>query len=288
LAASDSFDVAHFPYSFLPGGIAHASVGMAPHSANPEKRNIRVSLDWRAFLPTLMRMPNKPTRPLSPIAGSTILFEGDSLTRFAGPGLDTWAWMRLTGAHYGYPEKIGDWVFCNRPDLNLSCRIGAIGGSILADVLERFPRIAAPVKPGIVVVTIGANDLARSVPIDLFRSQAEEYCTKLRDLCAGRVLYLGNVFGGKCSAESLELGAQYFRNMSEVVEAHDGLAIDLGQILARKSAALTKLHDLHTIYHDGTHFNPVGHEIIASVVLRALGLITMPGDPDYPITRELE
>jgi lysophospholipase L1-like esterase len=214
---------------------------------------------------------------------STILFEGDSLTRFAGrPSLDTWAWMRLTGAHYGYPERVGDWIFCNRPDLNVSCRTGAVAGSMLADVLDRFASITAAFKPAIVVMTIGANDISRAVPIQLFTDQANQYCEKLRDLSGGKVLYLGNAISPKYGAEAIEKGTRYFHSMSEVVESHGGLAIDLGAILARKSAALTKLHELHTIYHDGTHFNPVGYEIVAGVVLRALGLIITPGDPDDP------
>jgi lysophospholipase L1-like esterase len=233
-------------------------------------------------------MPNERSgtplpRTLLPQPGATILFEGDSLTRFAGPpNLDTWAWMRLTGAHYGYPEKVGDWIFCNRPDLNLTCRTSAVGGSILADVLDRFATITATFKPAIVAMTIGANDVGRAVPIPVFRSQAEEYCKKLRDLCGGKVLYLGNVFSAKQGADAVQKGRGYFQNMAEVVDAHGGVVVDLGTVLARKSAALTKLHELHTIYHDGVHFNPVGHEIIAGVVLRALGLMTVPGDPDYP------
>jgi lysophospholipase L1-like esterase len=223
-------------------------------------------------------------RTLAPAPGSTLLFEGDSLTAFrVKPCLDTWAWQRLTGAHYGYPEKVGDWIFCQRPDLNLSCRIGAIGGAILADVVERFPTITAPLKPAIVVMTIGANDVNRKVPLPAFRAQAEEYCGRLRDLCGGKVLYLGNIqaaHGASDQTVACRLASQPYQNaMAAVVEAHGGLAVDLGTVLVRKAEALAKLWSGHTIYHDGGHFNPVGNEIVAGVVLRALGLMTTPGDP---------
>ncbi len=225
-------------------------------------------------------------RTLPPPCASTILFEGDSLTRFQGlPSLDTWAWMRLTGAHYGYPDKVGDWIFCNRPDLNLTLRTGAVGGSILADVLSRFPTIAVAFTPAIVVMTIGYNDAARQVPLPDFREQAQEYCRRLRDLSGGKVLYLGNILPAHGAAPSAEEHAArakpYYQAMAEVVEAHDGLAIDLGRVLVRKAATLAKLWDGHTIYHDGGHFNPVGNEIVAGVVLRALGLMATPGDPDW-------
>ena len=228
-----------------------------------------------------------PLRTLSPAPSSTILFEGDSLTRFAGkPCVDTWPWMRLTGAHYGYPEKVGDWIFCQRPDLKITCHTSAVGGSILADVLERFPVVGPAFKPGIVVMTIGANDGAREVPLADFQAQAETYCNQLQDLCGGRVLYLGNMVGTRGSspdtAQRREKASLYYQAMASVVESHGGLAVDLGAVLARKAEALGSLWAGHTIYHDGGHFNAVGNEITAGVVLRALGLMITPGDPDFP------
>jgi lysophospholipase L1-like esterase len=194
--------------------------------------------------------------------------------------------MRLTGAHYGYPDKVGDWIFCNRPDLNLTLHTGAIGGSILGDVLERFPTITAAFKPAIVVMTIGSNDAARQVPLADFRTQAETYCSRLRDLCGGKVVYLGNLLAAHgASADGVmrrQNAKPYYQAMGEVVEAHGGLHVDLGTVLVRKAEALAKLWAGHTIYHDGGHFNPVGNEIVAGVVLRALGLMTTPGDPDCP------
>ena len=126
-------------------------------------------------------------KPLTLNAGATILFEGDSLTRFPGrPNFETWPWMRLSNAHYGYPEKVGDWIFCHRPDLEITCRLGAVGGAVMGDVLERFSSVTEALKPDVVVMTIGTNDANREVPLKDFRAQAEEYCRRLRDLCGGR------------------------------------------------------------------------------------------------------
>jgi lysophospholipase L1-like esterase len=227
---------------------------------------------------------------LSPEPSSTILFEGDSLTRFAGkPNLDTWPWMRMTGADYGYPNKVGDWIFCHRPDLNITCRVGAVGGSILADVIERFPVATEAFKPGIVVMTIGTNDANRSVPLADFRVQAEAYCRRLRDLCGGKVLYLGNAaFARDESPEATtrrEVSRPFALTMAEVVDAHGGLAVDLGAMLKNKLTGIRKLWSGHTIYHDGTHFNTVGNEIVAGIALRALGLMDTPGDPDGPVLK---
>jgi lysophospholipase L1-like esterase len=227
---------------------------------------------------------------LSPEASSTILFEGDSLTRFAGkPTLDTWPWMRLTGSHYGYPEKVGDWIFCHRPDLNLSCRVAAVGGSVLSDVVERFSSITAIFHPAIVVMTIGFNDAAIAVPLRDFEDQADEYCRRLQDLTRGRVLYLGNapipLEANSGITAGCEAARPYGRIMAKVVEMYGGLAIDLGAILKNRVESLRKIWPGHTIYHDGTHFNAVGNEIAAGVVLRALGLMETPGCLDNPLPK---
>ena len=192
--------------------------------------------------------------------------------------------MRLTNSHYGYPEKVGDWIFCHRPDLQIICRTGAVGGSRLSDVLDRFSSVTEAFKPNVVVMTIGTNDANQAVPLPDFRTQADEYCRRLRDLCGGKVIYLGNVpFAADESAEEIrksEKARPYSVVMAEVVETYGGLGVDLGVVLKSKAASLTKMWPGHAIYHDGTHFNMVGNEIVAGVVLRALGLMTTPGDPD--------
>lgn len=222
----------------------------------------------------------------TPAPGSTLLFEGDSLTGFrAKPCLDTWAWQRLTGAHYGYPEKVGDWLFCQRPDLRLSCRNGAVGGSIMADVLERFPTITGALKPGLVVMTIGSNDATRDIPIDVFGEQVAEFCRQLHACSQGRVVYLGNLVSAHGASESTgkrrEKAKAYYTRAAAAVSAHHGLVVDLGSVMQHKSEQLAQWWPGHSIYHDGGHFNQVGNEIVAGVVLRALGLMTTPGDPSY-------
>jgi lysophospholipase L1-like esterase len=222
--------------------------------------------------------------PIKPEPGSTILFEGDSLTSFrVKPCLDTWAWQRMTGAAYGYPERVGDWIFCHRPDLRLSVRNGAVGGSIMRDVLERWPAVEQ-LKPGIVVMTIGSNDATRQVPIDDLRGQVATYCRRLRESCGGRVIHLGNLQpchgSSDASAAKRHAASGHFAAVAEAVTAEGGLAVDLGSVLVRRAATLAELWNGHTIFHDGTHFNAVGSEIVAGVVLRALGLIELPGAPD--------
>jgi lysophospholipase L1-like esterase len=230
-------------------------------------------------------------------AGSTLLFEGDSLTAFRVlPHLDTWAWSRLTGATYGYPERVGDWLLCNRPDLRLTLRLGAIAGSVCSDLLERFERLVVPIKPALVVMTIGANDVSRGLAPTLVADQLGEFCQRLDRLCGGRVLHLGGTWPAPAATglnEAAQAAAALDRGrrlamataLAARVRQHGGVSVDLVAVLARRLASLRALWDGHTIFHDGTHFNAVGHEIVAGVVLRALGLMTMPGEePLQPLT----
>ena len=221
---------------------------------------------------------------LAPLPSSTILFEGDSLSGFrSAPLLDSWAWIRLTGATHGFPERVGEWVFCHRPDLRLSVRNGAIGGSTIADLLERFDRHVVPVKPGIIVLTVGTNDCGQGVPLEKFSADLREYARRLHELCGGRLLHVGGFKpmpgAGPDSAHALPTMPAYMGAAAATVTAAGGLAVDAGSVLAHKATELVAQYSGHSIFHDGTHFGPVGHEILAGVVLRALGLIELPGDP---------
>ncbi len=219
-----------------------------------------------------------------PAPGSTLLFEGDSLTAFrVGPHLDTWAWSRMTGATYGYPERVGDWLFCQRPELAVSVRCGAIAGSNASDLLERFDRLVAPVKPQLVVMTIGTNDAAQLIEPETVADRVGEFCQRLERLSQGRVLHLGGSWPeGVGPAQDPGLRERRFataRAIAARLSLHGGASVDLCAVLARRQAILRKLYEGHTIFHDGTHFNAVGHEIVAGVVLRALGLMHVPGEP---------
>ncbi len=219
------------------------------------------------------------TSVLVPARGSTVLFEGDSLTGFRiGPGLDTWAWQRLTNAAYGYPERVGDWIFCNRPELRLSVRLGAVGGATMGEVLGRWEATAS-LRPAVVVLTIGTNDAGRGVSSAALGAQVDDFCTRLTDHCGGRVLYLGGLtacHGLSPEAATRRLAAvDHYAAVAAAVSANNGLVVDLGTVLARRATDLAALWAGHTIFHDGSHFNAVGNEIVAATVLQALGLMTI-------------
>jgi lysophospholipase L1-like esterase len=216
--------------------------------------------------------------------GTTILFEGDSITgmRHAGTN-DNWPWLRLSGAASGYGDRVGEWIFCNRPDLRIECRLGAVGGSSMEDVISRW-KLVEDLKPALVVMTVGSNDPWKDVPLETFRKQVADYAQRLDELCLGKILYLSNPTCSFAVSEARERRARatdYYRAAAEEVVQAGGMAVDLGATLERKAKWLYDLYPQHTIYHDGgAHFNAVGNEIIATVVLRMLGLVELPNDVD--------
>ena len=222
-------------------------------------------------------------RTITPAAGATLLFEGDSMTNFrSAPTLDTWAWCRLTGAHYGYPERVGDWVFCQRPELAWAVRNGAIAGAVMSEVLARFEQNVVPLKPALVVLTIGSNDAARGVDPAAVAASMATYCTRWAATSGGTVIHLGGVRPADAGQDpALRARTQAIMTaVAATVRAHGGMSLDVQSILYRQRAVLQKLWSGHTVFHDGTHFNPVGAEIMAGIVLRALGLIALPGVPE--------
>jgi hypothetical protein len=120
----------------------------------------------------------------------------------------------------------------------------------------------------------------------VFRTQVAEYARNLDALCGGRLLYLGNPTCSQASDESRKQRAaamSYYQAAAEEAVRAGGDAVDVGAVLERKSRLLREQCPLHTVFHDGGHFNTVGNEIISTTVLRALGLIELPGDAASPV-----
>jgi lysophospholipase L1-like esterase len=179
---------------------------------------------------------------------------------------------------------VGEWLLCQRPDLRLTIRNGAVCFSLAEQMLARFDQHVAPLRPGLVVLTIGVNDALRGIAPETIAHTMSEYCYRLRSLCGGRVIYLGGRWWRRIAdAEAPareECCAALAAAVARVVREHGGLALDAPAVLAHRLCALKALWPGHTIFHDDIHFNPVGHEILAGIVLRALGLLELPGDEE--------
>ena len=208
-----------------------------------------------------------------------IVFDGDSLTaRRMGPSLNSWPYLRLSNWERQYPEMVDEWLFCNRPDLALTCKVAAIGGSTCKAMLERFDTMVRPHKPSWVVFTVGSNDNAQGVSTETFTAQLTDYVRRVQDL-GGQVLYISGMKA--CpnldteSARTLDARQSYYRNGMETVRSLQGHILDIGDTLKTKAEALAKLYPGHSVYSDGVHLNAIGNQIIATLVLEKLGVLTL-------------
>jgi len=211
--------------------------------------------------------------------GQSIVFDGDSMTaRRCGPSLDTWAYLRLMNWERSYADRVDEWIFCNRPDLNVKCHNAAVGGSTASNCLNRYEAFVKPQKPSLVIMTIGGNDSAQRVPLAEFEKTLTAYCEQLAKDSNGRLMILTGFKPFPFRPEDepkFNERTKYYQVTRRVLESHNGILVDVGTPLFEKAGQLKKLWEGHTIYSDGNHLNEVGCEIVATQVLKALGLITI-------------
>jgi hypothetical protein len=216
------------------------------------------------------------------LPSSNLVFDGDSLTSMQGNhprGASPYG--ALSNWNHSYANRVAEWIFCNRPDLGIACHIAAIGGSRCSDLLERFEEVVQPIAPAWVVLTIGTNDALTEVPVSKFQEQLSTYCEQLKNLCNGRVLYVGGFLPGPDvddeTRSAMEKCLPHFQSAYEVVRSQGGIALDVGEALLWRAEKLNEQWSGHTIYSCGLHYNVVGNEIIANQVLVALDLMSLSG-----------
>lgn len=231
----------------------------------------------------------KSSKPHPPICrlqqGQTILFEGDSLTsRRVQPALDTWPFARLCHWDRTYADDVAEWLFCNRPDLSLTCRNNAISGSNIRALLSRFEAIVPVVRPAWIILTIGNNDPNQGLTVEEFDSAFRQYCQRAREMSNSRVMLLG---GQRPAPPDQQDFAVYFAKSVPyhecargILAGCDGVFVDIGAVLTRRFEALHRQHPSHTVYSDGTHLNAIGNLIVATQVLAALGVVQLVGEMD--------
>ncbi|NLF38354.1 hypothetical protein GX586_02845 [bacterium] len=208
--------------------------------------------------------------------GQTIMFDGDSLTsRRMPPCLDTWPFLRLANWHISYAELVQEWLFCNKPDLRLTFRNAAVGGSSCRNLLDRLDSMVMPCKPDWVVFSIAGNDAAQNIPAAEFREKLLKYCTQLKKAHGTRFLFLGGFdkpFGS--IKKSIAKRRQNYAIARDIMKQVGGIYFDIGIPMKKKADLLLKQSPYHTIISDA-HFNLLGNHIIAGLVLEALGVISI-------------
>lgn len=208
----------------------------------------------------------------------TIAFDGDSLTALrSGPALDQWPWLRLSNNHRSWADHFAELLFAWRPELDLTFRTVAVGGSSCTDVIERFDAMLAKIRPDWVLLTLGSNDARRGVPLADFEAALRDYAGRI-GAWGGRVVFLYNIQACPGASEA-NLAKADLRSPYDAVE--EKLARELGHVqvldvgtpLKSKAEELHQQYTGHSVYSDGTHFSNLGALILAGEVLKACGVV---------------
>ena len=216
-----------------------------------------------------------PPRPLF-TAGQTLVLEGDSRTsRRVPPALATWPWLRLNNWHVTWADRFEEWIFCHRPDLRLKIHNAAVGGSAVEDLVQRYEVMVKPLQPDWVLLTIGQNDRVRGTTPAAFRAALARYAAQVRADSGGRLVVIVTHPPGRYGEPAADC-ADWLAALRDAVGPQDGLCVDLTDALAERERALKALWAHHTLRtYEDEHFNAVGADVIAILVLQACGLLLL-------------
>lgn len=208
-----------------------------------------------------------------------IICDGDSLTNFrGGPGYSTWPYMRMMNWDRNWGDIIAEHLFSWYPQLHIHMRNVAVGGSTSQSVLQRFDECVAPHKPDWVLMTIGANDISHEMPLSETQSAVTAYMEKLTAVSGGRLVVVGGFeicpHAPQRRRDRQPALDERFAAIREMLEAADGIALNIGAGMRAKAEELQRQYDGHSVYCTGdSHFSYLGNMIIAGEVMRAMGLV---------------
>ncbi len=209
----------------------------------------------------------------------TIIIEGDSKLR-KGPGLSDWAYMRMMGWDATWGDKFSELMFCWYPELNLNIRTVAVGGSKTFSILERFDTFVKPHNPDWVFISVGGNDVTFGLTIQESQNNMEKYITKVQEECDGNVVYISgwkdcpHTTEGRLNIATERI--ERFAALDETVAKCGAFSIDVGTGLKEKALVLEKQWAGHSVYcaeKRDSHFNSVGHLIVAGEIMKGLRFI---------------
>jgi lysophospholipase L1-like esterase len=204
--------------------------------------------------------------------GTTVLFQGDSVTDCGRARDDE------NGMGEGYPAKIAR-VWENLfPQSDVRFINRGVSGNRTGDLLDRYQKDFAALKPDLISILIGINDTWRRydrndpTPAEKFERNYRELLEKLKqDLPSASIVIMEPFLLDSDPAkrlwrEDLDPKIQIVRNLAREF-AHAFIPLD--GIFASYAAGGIKDADMSA---DGVHPSPRGHGIIAGEWLKALGV----------------
>ena len=207
--------------------------------------------------------------------GLTILFQGDSITD--GNRTRNNDWNHIMG--HGFAYIIASRLWYDYPDRNYHFLNRGISGNKVPDLLARWQKETVDLKPDILSILIGINDISALVNgNNAFTAQQFEtdYRTLLQQtvrqlpgiqlvLCEPFILPVGNV------KDKWEMYAEEIDKRRNIVSR---LSIEFNTVLVKFQDAFNKaLKRAPAEYWiwDGVHPMPAGHELMAREWIKQVG-----------------
>lgn len=201
--------------------------------------------------------------PLFP-KGSRLLFQGDSITDMK------WGRNENDRNHYlghSYVYLIASRLGVDMPEAELDFYNRGISGHTVADLKARWQKDAIEMKPDILSVLIGINNVSRGGGIDSYEADYRGILTRSREANASLRIILLDPFvlaSGRLNDDSKwtewrGLVDQMCVIVGRLAEEFDAVHIRTQEVF---DAAAVKVRPEQWIW-DGVHPLPQGHELIA-------------------------
>ena len=203
------------------------------------------------------RTSHPATAPWSAGLWNRYVAMGDSFT--AGIGDPE---PQRPGGIRGWADRVAEELSEGRPDFRYANL--AVSGLLLQEILERQLGPAIALKPDLVTLSAGGNDI-------VFRRSDPDRLASALDTAVGRLSATGAtivLFTGPDWGDTPLLGhirgrvAVFNENIRTIAVRHQGVIADLW--------ALRQLSDPRMWDPDRLHFSPLGHHTIAAMVLESL------------------
>ena len=171
---------------------------------------------------------------------------------------------RSVGGHRGWADRVAEVLNSQTDDFAYANL--AIRGRLLQQILDEQIEPALELKPDLVTISAGGNDIIRpGTDPDDVAARFEVGVERLRRDGATVVMFNGPDIGGTPVLGRIRgKVAIYNENLRAVAQRHDAIVADMW--------ALRELSDPRMWDADRLHFSPIGHHTIARMVLDALNV----------------
>lgn len=209
-------------------------------------------------------------------SGSVILFQGDSITD-AGRNRQAAGPNDRAGLGNGYPLLLAAQLLADHPEVGLKIYSRGISGNKVPDLAARWQEDAIGLKPAILSVLIGVNDIWHKLA-GRYDGSVKDYETGYRSLLKETLEKLPDACLVVCEPFVLRCGAvteQWFPEFDQRRAVAKKLANELGLVFVPFQAAFDEaIKKAPPAYWagDGVHPTMAGHALMARVWREAVGV----------------